>query len=384
MTGGKDPSYALPLLSSLISKGIIVEFIGNDEMQKTNIVRNKNVHFYNLYGSPKMGESITEKAFRVLNTYFKVAKYVANTDSKLFHVLWEYKSEFFDWTFLNLYCKILRKKLVFTSHNINARLRDGNNTLINRLKLLFMYKIVDHIFVHSSKMKLQLVEDFNIREKKVTVISFGINNIIPNSELTSTQARKKFGLKDSEKVLLFFGRIVPYKGLEYLILALSKLKDKNNDFKLIIAGQIKYHKQVYWENIKRMIKQNDLGDYIIEKIEFIPDSDVEVYFKAADVLVLPYVDIFQSGVTFLAYNFGLPVIATDAGSLGEEIVEGKTGFVCKPEDSEDLANKIDRYFQSDLYKNLEANRDRIIKYANEKYSWEKIGEKTYDVYNGLL
>jgi glycosyltransferase involved in cell wall biosynthesis len=72
------------------------------------------------------------------------------------------------------------------------------------------------------------------------------------------------------------------------------------------------------------------------------------------------------------------------GSLREEIIEGKTGYVCQTENPEDLAEKIDLYFHSDLYKNLEVNRAQIIKYANEKYSWEKIGEKTSAVYRNLI
>jgi glycosyltransferase involved in cell wall biosynthesis len=71
-------------------------------------------------------------------------------------------------------------------------------------------------------------------------------------------------------------------------------------------------------------------DRIIQRIEYVPDEQTELFFKAADVLVLPYTHIFQSGVLFLGYSFGLPVIATDVGSLKLEIVGGDTGFVCQP------------------------------------------------------
>ncbi len=83
---------------------------------------------------------------------------------------------------------------------------------------------------------------------------------------------------------------------------------------------------------------------------------MEFYLKGADVMVLPYKDIFQSGVLFLAYSFGLPVVATDVGSFREEIVEGQTGFVCNPCDSSDLAMALQTYFKSDLFKNLELDR----------------------------
>ena len=88
-----------------------------------------------------------------------------------------------------------------------------------------------------------------------------------------------------------------------------------------------------------------------ERIEYIPDEETELFFKAADVLILPYTHVFQSGVLFLGYSFGLPAIAADVGNLKEEIIEGETGFVFKPQDSSDLAKTI-RYFNSELFRNL--------------------------------
>ncbi len=86
------------------------------------------------------------------------------------------------------------------------------------------------------------------------------------------------------------------------------------------------------------------GEYF-SRADFIPDDETEVYFKAADVLVLPYRHIYQSGVLFLGYSFGLPVLAADVGALKEDIVEGKTGFVFRPEDPADLAETIARLFR---------------------------------------
>ena len=129
---------------------------------------------------------------------------------------------------------------------------------------------------------------------------------------------------------------------------------------------------------------SEVRNHVIERIEHIPDEEVEVYFKAADVLVVPYVHIFQSGVPFLAYSFGLPVIATDVGSLREDIVEGGTGFVCHPQDSYDLARTIEKYFESDLFKDLENRRSDVKNYANERYSWNKVAATTMAVYSRLL
>jgi glycosyltransferase involved in cell wall biosynthesis len=102
------------------------------------------------------------------------------------------------------------------------------------------------------------------------------------------------------------------------------------------------------------------------------------------VLVLPYRHIYQSGVLFLGYNFGLPVLAADVGALKDEIIEGKTGFVFKAEDPVDLARTIDRYFASDLFANLPSRRQNIRDFAAERHSWDVVGRLTVNVYENLL
>jgi glycosyltransferase involved in cell wall biosynthesis len=276
------------------------------------------------------------------------------------------------------------KRLIFTAHDINYRNLIGRDTLINRLSLKFMYNIVDHLIVHTERMKKELIDNYHIEESKISTIPFGINVVMPKTDLTGAQAKARLNLEHVEKNILFFGNIAPYKGLEYLIRALAHLKREYKDIKLIIAGRIKVGCNAYWENILKLIDEHKLENNVIKRIEYIPEEEAEVYFKAADVLILPYKKIFQSGVIYTSYYFGLPVIATDVGSLGEDIVEGKTGFVCRPEDPQDLTDKISLYFQSDLFRNLEESRRTIFKYAVENHSWERTGDRTYTVYENVI
>lgn len=389
LTGGGDPTYALPLCSVLTSKGVHVDFIAGDAMADAEAVRVEKCHYYNLRGDQNPHVAVRTKVFRILVYYYRLIKYSVMTDSGLFHILWPTKiwpSRFvyFDRTILNIVYKALGKEVVYTAHNINEGERDKNDTFLNRLTLRFMYKFVDHIFVHTEKMKFQLIHSFHIGDNKITVIPFGINNVLPKSRMTEMEAKRLLNVVDHHKTLLCFGQIAPYKGLDILIAALSLLRRKENDWRLIIAGNIKEGHHEYWANIQKMIEQHDLGSNIMRMIEFIPDQNVEWYFKAADVAVLPYRHIFQSGVLSLAYNFGLPVIATDVGAFSEDIVEGETGYVVRPENPEDLADKISQYFESDLYKNLQVKRKKIMDYANERYSWHTVGEITQAVYSSLL
>jgi glycosyltransferase involved in cell wall biosynthesis len=232
-------------------------------------------------------------------------------------------------------------------------------------------------------MKSELVSDFCIAESKVSVIPYGINNAVPNTSLSSAEAKRQVGVSSSDKTMLFFGNIAPYKGLEYLIAAFTELAPRCSDYRLIIAGKPKGCED-YWRQIQQVMARSDIRDRIIERIEYILDEETELYFKAADVLILPYTHIFQSGVLFLGYSFGLPVIASDVGSLREEIIEGKTGFVFKPRDPSDLVRTIERYFESQLFRELESRRREIKQYANERYSWDKVSAITATVYSNLL
>jgi glycosyltransferase involved in cell wall biosynthesis len=139
----------------------------------------------------------------------------------------------------------------------------------------------------------------------------------------------------------------------------------------------------YWSGIEQMLRDIDPAR-MIQKIEFVPDEDTELYFKAADVLVLPYTEIFQSGVLFLGYSFGLPVIAADVGSMKDDIIEGRTGLVFPKENPEALAAAIESYFASDLYRDPGDRRKDISDFANERHSWETVSRMTVNVYSGLL
>jgi glycosyltransferase involved in cell wall biosynthesis len=278
---------------------------------------------------------------------------------------------------------MLGKKITLTVHNVNAGKRDLNDSFLNRLSLRIQYNLCHHIFVHTDAMKNELVADFCIPESKVSVVPFGINNTVPDTTLSIAEAKRQLGISGGDRTLLFFGNIAPYKGLEYLISAFAELLNKDRSYRLIIVGRPKGSEK-YWKQIQQAIACSGIRDRIIQRIEYIPDELTELYFKAADVLILPYAHVFQSGVLFLGYSFGLPAIAADVGTLKEEIIEGETGFVFKPRDSSDLARVIGKYFESDLFRNLESRRSEIKEYANERYSWDKVVEITKAVYSDLL
>ena len=383
LTGGGDRPYVFGLTTALMSKGVTLDVIGSDELDFPEFHGKPGVIFLNLRGDQRPTAGFLAKVLRVSRYYAKLIRYAARARPRIFHILWNNKIELFDRTLLMLYYKLLRKKIILTPHNVNKGRRDSKDTRLNRLTLGIQYRLADHIFVHTEKMKLELVEGFGTDGRRVTIIPFGINNSVPNTRLNPAEARKRLGIRDGEKTILFFGRIKPYKGLEYLIAALREIFARHKDYRLIIVGR-PFNCEGYWTAIRESIREDVEEGRVLLREDFIPDEETEVYFKAADVLVLPYRDIYQSGVLFLGYSFGLPVLAADVGSLKDEIVEGKTGFVFRPEDPLDLARILERYFASDLYRELNSRRQEIRDYATERHSWDVVSEMTISVYASLL
>lgn len=382
LTGGADKPYVCGLALALISKGVILDVIGSDELDRPEFHDRDTVNFLNLRGDQRPDAAFLKKILRVLTYYFKLIRYAATTKQKIFHILWNNKFESFDRTLLMMYYRLLRKSIVLTVHNVNAGKRDSTDTALNRLTLRIQYCFANRIFVHTEKMKRELITDYGVGLARVTVIPFGINNAVPQTLLTPLQAKQRLGLDNSAKAILFFGNLAPYKGLEYLIAAFRKIAVQSEKYRLILAGSPDIYGR-YWLPIREGIREEVQNGRIILRDKFVPDEETEIYFKAADVLVLPYKHIYQSGVLFLGHSFGVPVIAADVGSLKDEIVEGQTGFVFTPKDPDHLARTIESYFASDLYANLDRRRSQIREYVSERHSWGIVAQRTIKVYAEL-
>ncbi len=369
------------LTRALASRGLCLDVIGGSGVDSPEMHTTPRLHFLNLQKNNLPGAG---KVFRALPNYARYIRYALGARPRIFHILWHSNLKSVDRTLLMLFYKLLGKKLVLTAHDVNVAKRDGGDSTLNRLTLRIQYRLADHIFVHTAKMKQELLDDFGVRSKAVTIIPFGINGAVPHTNLTAAQAKLRLGLKMDDRAILFFGGIRPYKGLEYLVAAFQLIAPKHPGYRLIIAGERKRACESYLRDIQKTIATDGSRDRVIQRIEFIPDSETEFYFKAADVLVLPYKDIFQSGVLFLGYSFGLPAISTDVGSLREDIIEEKTGFVCRPRDPVDLARTLEKYFDSGLFKNLDSRREEIRDLVMRTHSWDEIARMTREVYLRVL
>ncbi|MBC8185139.1 glycosyltransferase family 4 protein [candidate division KSB1 bacterium] len=280
-------------------------------------------------------------------------------------------------TFFFMFLSLLKINLVYTAHNVLPHEKNRTHHLLKNI----VYRFSSSIVVHSKFIKNILANNFNITKEKVCVIPHGNFDIyLPEKAISKSEARKNFNVHRDDHVLLFFGYIRKYKGLDLLLDAFGIASNQIKNLKLIISGAV--HTKQLEQEYKQKIETINQEDNIIFHSEFIPSDKVANYFIASDIVMLPYKNIYHSGLMHLAYSFGRPVIATRVGDFTETIEHGKSGFLLETNDEKNLAKVImsavtdsNRLEQMGLY---------AQKLSKEKYSWNNIGYQTLELYKNLI
>jgi len=182
-------------------------------------------------------------------------------------------------------------------------------------------------------------------------------------KVNKATAREYLNINPNEKIILFFGFIRKYKGLDLLFEAMKILKQNSNDEignpKLLVAGEFYEDRKIYDELINKL----NIANQLILRTDFISDSEVKYYLSASDFVIQPYRHATQSGVTPLAYHFEKPMLVTDVGGLPDLVPDGKVGLVCEPTPAS-IASHILRLY--------ELGEDYFLPHLREekkKYSW---------------
>ena len=187
--------------------------------------------------------------------------------------------------------------------------------------------------------------------------------------ISKTEARKHLDLPTDEKIILFFGFIRKYKGLDLLLEAMADQQIKDAGIKLLIAGEFYEDEKQYQDQINRL----GIKDQLILKTDFIPDSEVQYYLCAADAIIQPYRNATQSGVTPLAYHFEKPMVVTNVGGLPALVPDQKAGLVIEPNPAA-IAKGIVKFYQ--------LGEDYFIPHLRsekQKYSWQNIVKAVVDL-----
>ncbi len=219
------------------------------------------------------------------------------------------------------------------------------------------FGFIDSFIVLSKKVENELLSF--VPEAKYKYSPHPIYSIF-NNTLSKEQAKAELKIA-TKKVLLFFGLIREYKGLDILINAMEKIKTELEDYTLLIVGECYENENKYTE----LIKKAGITDNVKCHYSFIPDNEVGKYFSAADVVVLPYKTASQSGIVQIAYHFDTPVIVSNVGGLPEIVDEGKTGYCVEP-NSNAFAKAIKAFYENDNISEMNSN---ISEYKSQ-FSWD--------------
>lgn len=260
---------------------------------------------------------------------------------------------------------IKKYNVVITAHDVS--LHPGSDTLINNLFLKIYLGMGDRIIVHGDEIKNKLL-DKGFKERDVVVIPHGVYSFFKSFSSDESEA------KEAPKIL-FFGRILKYKGLDYLLKAMKIICESCPEYKLVIAGNGDLSE--YLPLISKLgLNHVEIHNY------YIPDDEVYKFFESSKIVVLPYIEASQSGVIQIAYSFKKPVVSSMVGAIPEVVIDGYTGFLVPPKDEVKLAESIITLLKNDSLR-IQMG-ENAYKFSIENLSWETIAEKTIHVYENVL
>ncbi len=291
----------------------------------------------NRWSPPKGGSSSKViKLFKYLKYLYMVFVLIRQTKPDAVHYhFFRRKSEIYFFLLL----KVLGVRLIYTAHNILPHEYRKIDYFLTNLVI----KSSSRIIVHSNHIKGKLSGIFKTDPNKITVIPHGnFDFYMTNISMNKIEARKKLGLKEVSNIILFFGYIREYKGLDLLLEAFEIAALKDHNLELVIAGQPA--SDSLQRRYQGIIEHSSVKDRIIATFNYIPVNEVSEYLIASDAVVLPYKNIDHSGIVHLAYSFGKPVIATKVGDFEESIDEGKSGYILTNNNAECLAESIEKIF----------------------------------------
>lgn len=274
---------------------------------------------------------------------------------------------------LTFFSFIFRFKIVATVHDVESFV-SGDSGIVKRMILAS----VDRFVVHNEYSRSCLIDTANLSPSVVDIVPHG-NYLKCVQKIGRVEARLTLGFSESEKIILFFGQIKKVKALDLLIRSLPSVSGEVKNVTLLVAGK-------YWKNsggeYTKLIDELGLRDKVRLDIGYVPDDKVHLYYCACDVVVLPYREIFQSGVLLMALSYERPVVVSDIPGMTEIVSHEYNGLTFKPEDSNDLACQIVRILRDDSF------ADRLAKngFAGivEKHSWARVGSLTKLTYNKAL
>jgi glycosyltransferase involved in cell wall biosynthesis len=256
-------------------------------------------------------------------------------------------------------------EIVFWCHNVTGHESRPLEVSLTR----FAFARGDRFIVHGEQIKETFKElDPSAR---VMVADHPVYDVFATQAVTRGEAREELGIADDAPVVLYFGFVRAYKGLVHLIDAMPAALETLPDARLLIVGE-------FWDDVEEYrsaVSGLGIEGSVTIEDSYVPNERVAVYFRAADLVALPYVSATASGIVQIAYGFDKPVLTTRVGSLPEVVVDGETGYLVPPADPEALAAAIVEFFTGAGRDEFSAN---VARYR-ERFSWDRFVERVEEI-----
>ena len=370
VANGFQEDYTINLINALAKQAATVDFIGSNIYDQSLI--DKRITFYNVRKEDHKERNPLKKGYWVLRYFLWYVLYLIRERKNIIHIQW-LRFNFFDGIFLPLLARLLGHTVVYTAHDVLPHNVDNR-----RVRLLFkwIYKSQNALVVHTNFNRERILDEFGISQQKVSVVKHGVYDIPDEQRMDSLTSKKTLGIGADEFVLLFFGIITEYKGLDLLAESLKMLKKgRGKKIRLIIAGRV----QTGFEDQMTKLKEEFMEDEVLYFLRFIENEEVNMLFGAADATVLPYREASQSGVMFMSFAQGVPVIAPNLGGFPDDVVEGEMGFIFECNNPDSLNEAIVKTISHFGPNNISV-RENIINLTSEKYQWEESASALIKIY----
>ncbi len=257
--------------------------------------------------------------------------------------------------------KLLKNtKVLFVCHNVFPHERFIFDKLLTKITMRQGNYYITHSTMDANDLKTIV---------KNPIYKINVHpayNFFKMKDMTKEQARELLHIEEDEKVLLFFGLIREYKGLHHLLNAMPEIKKEVRGIRLLIAGEFCGNKEEYED----MICESEIKNIVDIYGGHLPTEEVEKFFAACDLVVLPYESATQSGVIQVAYSFDKAVLATNVGGLPDVVENGETGYIVEPQNPSEIAEAVKDFFENNRSKQFAEG----IKAEKYKYSWDKMRE----------
>lgn len=267
-------------------------------------------------------------------SWYKTAKYINRQQPDLIAIDWWHP---FLGPCFNGLIRFLspknKKKILFITENVISHEANKTDNFLTRLAL----KHAQAFLALSESVERHLKRMFNVKVYRSALPVYDFYKA--KDEANIQQIRKRYGFSENDIVLLFFGLVRKYKGLDLLLEVYKNLYQLHPQLKLLVVGEF-YEPE---EHYRQLTQSLGIDDAVVIENRYVPDEEVSPYFEMSDCVVLPYKSATQSGILSMAYGFGKPVVVTDVGELGAMVVPGKTGIVAALPEVEDLQKAIEQY-----------------------------------------